>query len=1388
MNQNRDDLYQIETRNCPVRAELNWKISGTKMYLDYICSAASHGLAHELEDLFKYLERSNNRLEFKWNLEVGTIQFTIAVLQESKEIKVASKQLHMELNLEYANEANENFAKIIGHIECIAQIPTENTPTMIEYLSYIKDLSFFGDDYKEVHELADEYSKKLIKSAGEYKQSLFEKITDFGLGLTANFMLIRIHLLKFLAILPNLHHDKNGVEVKSIFHESFRRLCEDNEKAKNLQLQGQQRALPDSYIKTIKIMLKVSTYIPSGLLATIIRYTVSKMAKRFIAGEDIRLAKHSLQSLSKTARDATIDQLGELVVSKLEADIYTDKVLDIIKGMDDTYPKGTKNSAGLYRAHVSIKVTALCHDFKPYALDYTYEQIAPRLFKILLLAKKHEVFINVDAEHYHYRDAVLEIYAKVLESSSELADYDQTGIVVQAYLRDGIDHLKDVLSLAKRRKLKMPIRLVKGAYWDAETIEATAHNFEAPQFLNKEETDIHFRQLIEFSLQNGEFLQIAVASHNIQDHCFSEAIREKLYPNAPIIEHQCLHMTYEALSLAMAKMNWPTRNYIPVGDLLVGMAYLVRRIMENSSQVGVLTIMRSHKKMSLLKKPSEELFLKKEKNLYQYETSISHMTREFKNIFPIRSYLKRHFIQIDEQLNQDLERLKANEIYHTVGETEVFSSSNPDLLLGKIQLDDKASVDKKIQELFNGFQKSKWSKREDSHLRYYSLSKLADLLLYHRVELTSLIMIEAGKTIDEAIADVDEAIDFILFYTREQIQIEKDFDTTARGVVGVIAPWNFPLAILCGMTVAPLTAGNTVIVKPAEQTPLIALRFLELCRQAGLGEDILQMSLGEAEVGQAITSHDLVVGCVFTGSVPVGKEIYKKMTAQKTSNAYDFSPRSKFAITEMGGKNAIIVTNNSELDEVVSGIIYSSFAHAGQKCSAASRIIIDENIKSSFIDRFSHAVKDLKVGTSYDYATMINPLIGAEDKVRVQQMAKQASEECLRFGGKVIVNLSEQNYPGHCVGPSVFEMPASVVLTENDLVAKKEVFGPLVHIIPYKTQEEALRLFNETPYALTGGLFCQSQDDIDTFSPYLEAGNLYVNRPNTGARVGIEPFGGFKMSGTGPKAGGVDYMFVFNHINDELDFEELTPECEVNDKIILANTSGLRFARRESFVKNLLELTLQQFEVLFAGINEEFKQELVDFYELVLNRHHDPDADMRANRKIPGQLSYSQNNMSMGNGILIDFTSNGFEYFIKDVFVNLFAGNGLTIMVGQKESYDIWIRFVDLAYQSGFSHLNLTLVHASLETMTRSLLEDDYQFVLLTGGGISEQIKTQALERDFTNCLPKFLKVSPSMSFEHKLIQYTQTRAFAINVMRHGAPLEIELNPIGQDQVGVSFS
>lgn len=1368
----------------------DWQVS---YYEEFDHILFKNGEAHaELMKLISFVQEKKTGHGFRREVIIEAFPFLCAVRPEERGIYIGTRRLSRELALLKLHEVNpvlidqdieKLFFQLKDHIEKISALSPATFPSEIEWVTANNGLPDFlqKDQWSDVDDQAKIILDELVKKVGSYNSSLFEKVSDYGLTLTAQYDLIRVHLLKFLALLPSLDHDKAGKEVKRNLLESLRRLLEDS-KAISLQKKRGSRQLPLHLTILFTFTMQIASFLPANILATVVRMMVRMMAKRFIAGESINTSHETLRQLRATKREATLDQLGELVVSAKEADEYFEKVLQLIHGLKQHIPKGEKNKAGILNAHVSIKVSALSHDFRPQAFDATYAKVAPRLKRILQEAQREEVFINVDAEHYHYRDLVLEIFGKVLLETPELKNYDQTGIVVQAYLRDGAKHLMDVVELAKKRNLRMPIRLVKGAYWDAETIEGEAHQFTPPQFLNKEESDLHFRQLAYLSLKHHDQIQLAIGSHNLQDHAFVESVRQLRFPQAPVIEHQCLHMTYEALSHGLAKMGWPTRNYMPIGNLLVGMAYLVRRIMENSSQVGVLSIMRSHQKASGLISPVEVHLNRKKSGKLQFDSFITQLKSEFAPARPLKLYipyerglLEKEIVEFGEAVSEKQDEFRNSPL------TKVHCSSRPELIIGTVKENNNADSIRTVEELEKGLMNSWWSKQSLALYRVSVLLKAADLMLLRRNKLSSLIIYEAGKTMTEALADVDEAIDFLNFYARQEIQLQLSGQKyTNRGVITVIAPWNFPLAIPCGMTVAPLVAGNAVILKPAEQTPLIGVELFHLLIEAGVPSEVLALILGDGEVvGAPLVTHERTAGVVFTGSKNVGTWIFKHAGKDTIQHYFHQVPMQKKIITEMGGKNAIIVTNNCELDETISGILYAAFGHSGQKCSAASRVIVHREVKDALIARLVQAIKDLKVGEALDPSTSVNPLITREDQERVRKAVEEAKEEAIQSHGKILIDRSFEKLPGFCVGPALFELPPRQARRKESW-AQREIFGPVIHITEYESLIEAVELFNGTEYALTGGIYSQSQDDIDFLLKFLRAGNLYVNRPNTGARVAIEPFGGFKMSGTGPKAGGVDYVKEFHFL--------LSPEVPEKTDIKWGKDSGYelltprpslisvagRVTRFEHFGRSFLE----QYELFMGSVNEKEKTQLTAFIEWVKSNLPQYLNGRHLNFVIPGQLSYNDKSLIKESGLFVTVSGRPSLKAMHYLFAALALGSGLSVACVTEEAYQTWKAILELAWKAGFSKTNIDCTLISPDSVGKFFKESHYSYVyaghftqyhdliyknLLDGKALSETMRLILSDVDGVSLS------DPSQVLD----QFVWVRSFAINTMRHGAPLEL---------------
>jgi RHH-type transcriptional regulator, proline utilization regulon repressor / proline dehydrogenase / delta 1-pyrroline-5-carboxylate dehydrogenase len=1336
---------------------------------------------------------------FRLQIRLDGVPLMLGVFPEQKELRLASARLNNELFAIHVQDfaGAEQFIldeDYKAHIEKIACLDPREFPSQYQRTTFEHQLpDILANPYPEHKKAVEghyqELVDRLLGHLHQYRPVFFERLSDVGLSLVAQYALLRIHLLKFLAILPSLDHDRAGAEVKKMLIESLRRLLEDSRLAKRLNKKRQERALSKRLRLSFAMAFTVSRLMPAKLLAQIIRASVRFMARRFIAGESIEETERSFQGLFSTGRDVTLDQLGELVVSEKEADHYRDEVLKLIRGLGAHIPRGERNNVGIHRAHVSIKVSALCSHFIPEDLDVTYHAVAPRLKEILLTAREHDVFLNIDAEHYHYRDIVLMIYRRVLLETPELKDFSATGIVLQAYLRDSATHLNDILALAQERKLLMPIRLVKGAYWDAETVEADAHSFNAPQYLNKEETDLMFRQMVLEILKHGQDLQLCLASHNFADHCFAETYREVVYPKAPGIEHQCLHMTYEALSTSLAKMGWATRNYVPIGSLLVGMAYLVRRIMENSSQVGVLTIMRSHKKAASLMGPEAVHREKLERKALARDLTLEQLTEKFFNCAPLRTYLADELGHARAAIAKFKELKLAHRYenpFKVSGEQKtIVSSSDPSIQVGLIQFSTVDDATRALAQAEEAFCRDPWCDTTERGIasRAWVLTRAANLMLARRNELSALIMYEAGKALKEALADVDEAVDFLNFYAREELRLahsDRIESLMGRGPTVVISPWNFPLAIPCGMAAASLVAGNPVILKSAEQTPLIAQVLVDLLHEAGVPKNILIHLPGEGEtVGAALVSSPKTAAIVFTGSKAVGLLIAKSAGPRLYTNPKTKATYPVRVITEMGGKNAIIVTANAELDETVAGILYSAYGHAGQKCSAASRVIVHRSVSDRLKERLKAAIADLHVGSALNFSTDVNPLITQEDQARVRECAKEATLECEKYGGEVVIDRTHEQLPGYCVGPALFELPYERGLVSESW-SQREVFGPIVHMIAFDGLEAAIDLFNGTEYALTGGVFSQSQDEIDWLTERMECGNIYVNRTITGARVAVEPFGGFKLSGTGPKAGGRSYLRSLHLLHHSMPDSPAHPAVQRDEgseyQFDLARPSGLLPQARCERLSVLIKELHQKYEVYFHRLEGANKETLERFQKWIDGNLVSFITKQHTNRKIPGQISYNDFQRFQEHALLIGTRPVPELLTVMQVLACLGVGTGLTVVARERATYLWWMTFRDLAHSSGFSRENFEVYYPSQEGLKKALELDVISTIILDGGPECFEYLAHSSSAPLRmRSVLSLLDAVDPQNFKALCEHYIWVRSFAINTMRHGAPLELEL-------------
>jgi RHH-type transcriptional regulator, proline utilization regulon repressor / proline dehydrogenase / delta 1-pyrroline-5-carboxylate dehydrogenase len=1027
-------------------------------------------------------------------LIIGDIHVLALVLPETRTCRLYTPGAAQETFLLTLSDD----ATLQAHVDALGQFPpTFTTIDQVTATHRLVDLSSPSTPVAghnraawetEVHQQVE----TLVRLIETYKPSLVERLQDWFLQVTTEHTPLLHQVLRFVAVLPSLRFDRSRREMLRVLRENIRLLL------RTLTTQLKHHGRRDRLLALVaRLIALAARTLPPRMVGALVNRAVALIATRFIVPDTPAEVSARLEDLMRLGRDASLDQLGELVLTQQEADRYADAVMRLIDIAATHYSSSadrrTVNEAGIPRAQVSVKLSALSTHFNPFAPQATAAEMRQRLHRILQHAKRRGAFICFDAEHYAYRDLSVRIPALVLAATPELDDFHDFGFVVQAYLQDAVSCVEHVTALARQRGHRIQVRLVKGAYWDAETTEAVADDVPAPTFWNKAETDLHFQQLVLYILERSDALALAVGSHNMREHAFAETARAHLSPQAPVIEHQVLHRTAEGLARALARAGWVTRDYVPVGDLLPGIAYLVRRILENASQVGILAQSREQLSAEIIATdPARNLAELIAQGTYTWDPTVQATHGEFRPSSPVR--------------------------LHVPAEREAFAAVLASTVVHSPAFVTPADVPHMVQRAMQGAEAwGAWPPEP----RAAVLIRAAEHMRAQRLALGALIVREGRKVWAEALADVDEAVDYLRFYARSALHWHSVLGDRLQpvGVAAVIAPWNFPLAIPCGMTAAALAAGNAVLLKPAEQTPAIAAALTTLLHTAGVPFEALMFVPGDGQVGAALVADPRVDLVAFTGSWEVGAQIFYASARVPTR-------RLRRVIAETGSKNPIVVTATADMDSAIEGILQSAFGHAGQKCSACSRVLVDTRLAPSLAERFGQAARDLRLGRAEDPATQLNPVITPAEAARLRAAAARAATEVQATGGQIVVDATGSAAIPDLMGPAIFLLrdgidPAQV------RSANEALFGPIVHVIPYTTLVQAGEFANSVPYALTAGIFAQSSEDVEFLARRLDAGNVYINRPITAARVGVEPFGGFKRSGTGPKAGSDEYLLAF---------------------------------------------------------------------------------------------------------------------------------------------------------------------------------------------------------------------------------------------------------------------
>jgi RHH-type proline utilization regulon transcriptional repressor/proline dehydrogenase/delta 1-pyrroline-5-carboxylate dehydrogenase len=879
-----------------------------------------------------------------------------------------------------------------------------------------------------------------------------------------------------------------------------------------------------------------------SLVARAARGNAERLARRFIAGLDVNQALGAIARLRKQNLAFTVDFLGEATITEAESEQYQQYYLRMIEGLGravNSWPAidliDRDERGALPRINLSIKLSALYSQFDPIDQDGTSQAVRARLRPILRTARQNRAFINVDMEQYLFKDLTLRIFREILDED-EFRGWSDVGIAIQAYLRDTTQDLEQLARWVDRRGTPVWVRLIKGAYWDSETIMAAQQDWPVPVFTRKSVTDANYERLTRFLLERHKLLRPAFGSHNVRSLAHALATAEVLGLPKRSFELQMLYGMAGPLPDAFVALGHRVRIYTPVGQLLPGMAYLVRRLLENTANDSFLraSLTEHVPEEQLLMNPQSQRMKDeggsmKEESANRSTSSLIIPSTSFRNE-PLTDFsredsrraMQNALADVAGQLGRTYPLVISNQVVPTDQTIDSVNPSHVRQIVGRCGRATPAHANDAVAAALAAF--PAWRDTEP-YARADYFFQAARVMRRRRFELAAWQVYECGKQWREADADVAETIDYCDYYAQEMLRLaipqhrdvageDNEYFYDPRGVTVVIAPWNFPLAILCGMTTAALVTGNTVIMKPAEQSAVNAAKLMEIFQEVGLAPGVVNYLPGVGEeLGPVLTEHPDVAMITFTGSRNVGLLI-NRQAAEHSGRAH-----VKRVIAEMGGKNAVIVDDDADLDEAVRGVAASAFGYQGQKCSACSRAIVLQSIYDQFLNRLIEATRSLKVGPAEDPGTFVGPVIDEEARRRILGYIDKGKQEARLVYAGDVGSLADE---GYFVAPHIF---ADVAPTA--VIAQEEIFGPVLAVLSARDLEHALEIANGTPYALTGGLYSRSPEHIGRVRRQLRVGNLYINRKITGALVDRQPFGGFKFSGIGSKAGGPDYLLQF---------------------------------------------------------------------------------------------------------------------------------------------------------------------------------------------------------------------------------------------------------------------
>ena len=843
-------------------------------------------------------------------------------------------------------------------------------------------------------------------------------------------------------------------------------------------------------------------------MAPLVKLTVARMARLFMVEEDAAALASTVSKIARLPAAVSLDALGEAVLSEAEADAYAARILKLLAWLE---------AAPTQHPDLSVKLSALTPRFDPIDLEGSVERVLARLTPICEAAAQAGVSLTLDMENHDSRPLVLAVFRRLAERPGI-----PPGVALQAYRPDAEADLRELLDLPWSAERPLRVRLVKGAYWDSEVALAAQRFWPSPVYGDKAATDAGFERLTELLFEAGDGVYPMIASHNLRSLAHAIALARSLGRSRDSWEIQMLHGMADPLAAAVVEEGARLRVYLPVGDLIGGIAYLIRRLLENTASTSVL------RQAYLEDTPPDSLLAAPQVSVQETVTEAGFRNTpltDFSRAEP-RQAMRAALAQVAAQAGRDHPLHPSLQSATATRWRDSRNPADPTHSLGRVEQAEPAHAEQAVRHAVAAF--PAW--REVAVVERARLCREAGRIMSERrLELAAWQVLEVGKAWREADADVAEAIDCWNYYadvaerlldwrsTRDFPGEQNATRYEALGPAAVIAPWNFPLAILSGMSAAALVCGNPVIMKPATPAQLNACRLHGILLQAGFPPAVAQLLPGDgASLGALLAEHPEVAAIAFTGSREVGLALIERAHSRTPQQK-----RVKRVICEMGGKNAIIVDEDADLDEAVTHVLASAFGYQGQKCSAASRLITVGRVHERLLARLASALASWPLGPPADPQFRFGPLISRQALDKAQRYFELGRSE-----GELVYQ-GEAPTGGHYFAPAVF-----AGIRPDHRLAREEIFAPILAVLHAPDFETALGWANDSDYALTGGVFSRLPQHLDAAQRQFRVGNLYLNRGITGARVGIQPFGGVALSGTGVQAGSEDYLrqFVWSRV------------------------------------------------------------------------------------------------------------------------------------------------------------------------------------------------------------------------------------------------------------------